>query len=196
MGLRFAKWRAAFRIDASKYAIVRNCELMADYAKACQEEGLVPIVEPELMLDGDYNIEDSAIVTAKILRILFDKLSDREVNLAACVLKVNMVICGKQRGESSPEEVGEWTAKVLKENVPDNLAGVVFLSGGQTPAQATANLEAIIKNGPYPWPLSFSFARAFQDPAIIAWKGDNANKKVAQEAFLERLKANTAVLKQ
>lgn len=193
-GLRFAKWRAAFRIDASMYAVQRNAEIMASYAKACQEEGLVPIVEPELLLDGDYNIEDSAIVTAKILGVLFDKLIEAKVDLAACILKVNMVISGKQRGESTPEEVGEWTAKILKENIPKELAGVVFLSGGQTPEQATANLAAILARGPYPWPVTFSFARAFQEPALEAWKGDNSNKKAAQEAFLARLKANTAIL--
>lgn len=195
MGLRFAKWRAAFRIDASLYAIRRNAEIMADYAKACQEEGLVPVVEPELLLDGDYNIEDSAIVTTKILGILFNELETAKVDLSACILKVNMIISGKLRGESTPEEVGEWTAKVLKENVPKELAGVVFLSGGQTPEQATNNLHEIIARGPYPWPLTFSFARAFQDPAIEVWKGDNANKKSAQEAFLRRLEANREALR-
>ena len=194
-GLRFAKWRAAFRIDASRYAIRENARRMAAYAKACQEEGLVPIVEPELLMDGDYNIDDSAIVTSKILDILFDELERSRVDLSACILKVNMVIGGTQREISSPEAVGEKTAEVLKSHVPKNLAGVVFLSGGQTPEQSTENLASIMNHAPYPWPVTFSFARALQDPALSAWGGYDANKSAARDAFLARLKANVAALK-
>ena len=204
MGLRFAKWRAAFEIhlneagDAitpSERAIDENCRILAEYAKNCQSAGLVPIVEPEVVYDGYYSIEKSTEVTAKILDRLFVSLADFGVNLRACILKCNMVIAGKQFGSSSPDEVGRATSIVLKEHVPEDLAGIVFLSGGQTVEQATDNLAEIIKNGPYPWPVTFSFARALQDPALFTWKGDNANTEAAKEAFKNRLIANTDALK-
>ncbi len=204
MGLRFAKWRAAFEIHLneagdiitpSERAVEENCRILAEYAKECQSAGLVPIVEPEVVYDGYYSLEKSAEVTAKILDKLFNELSSFEVNLRACILKCNMVIAGKQFSISSPEEVGEATAKVLKEHVPEELAGVVFLSGGQTVEQATDNLAAVVKNGPFPWPVTFSFARALQDPALFTWKGDNANSGAAKEAFKARLIANTDALK-
>ena len=205
MGLRFAKWRAAFelRINHSSDiltptddAINQNCQALARYAKACQQAGLVPIVEPEVVYDGYYNIKQSAEVTGKILHALFSALNEHNVNLKACILKVNMILAGKQYdAQSIPSEVGEATAEVLKDNVPSDLAGVVFLSGGQTVEQATDNLAAIIQHGPFPWPVTFSFARALQDPALYAWRGDNANADSAREAFLARLIANTEALK-
>lgn len=204
MGLRFAKWRAAFEIHInesggvitpSEMAIEENCRILAEYAKECQSAGLVPIVEPEVVYDGYYGIDKSEEVTAKILDKLFATLADFGVNLRACILKCNMVIGGKQFGESTPEEVGEATAKVLKEHVPSELAGVVFLSGGQTVEQATNNLAAVIKNGPFDFPVTFSFARALQDPALFTWKGDNANAEAAKEAFKARLIANTDALR-
>ena len=204
MGLRFAKWRAAFEIHInesnevitpSDMAIEENCRILAEYAKECQSAGLVPIVEPEVVYDGYYGIDKSEEVTAKIIDKLFAILADFGVNLRACILKCNMVIGGKQFGESTPEEVGEATAKVLKEHVPSELAGVVFLSGGQTVEQATANLAAVIKNGPFDYPVTFSFARALQDPALFTWKGDNANVEAAKEAFKARLIANTDALR-
>ena len=204
MGLRFAKWRAAFEIHVnevgeiitpSEMAIEENCRILAEYAKECQSAGLVPIVEPEVVYDGYYGIDKSAEVTAKILDKLFATLTDFGVNLKACVLKCNMVLAGKQFGDSTPDEVGEATARVLKEHVPSELAGVVFLSGGQTVEQATDNLAKVIENGPFEFPVTFSFARALQDPALFAWKGDNANTEVAKEAFKARLVANTDVLR-
>lgn len=204
MGLRFAKWRAAFEIRTNDngdiltptdYAIHENCQILAEYAKACQTAGLVPIVEPELVYDGNYSIEQSAVTTAKILDVLFAELNNQDINLKACILKVNMVLAGKQQGnQSTPEEVGEKTAEILKNHVPAELAGIVFLSGGQTPEQATNNLAAIVKHGPYPWPVTFSFARALQDPALFTWAGDNNNAEKARQAFLDRLIANTKVL--
>ena len=204
LGLRFAKWRAAFEIRLSEsgdiltptdHAIEENCRILAEYAKYCQSAGLVPIVEPEVVYDGYYGIEQSAEVTGKILDCLFQKLSDNNVNLKACILKTNMILAGKQlENQSTPEEIGKETAKVLKEHVPESLAGIVFLSGGQTPDQATENLSAIEKNGPFPWPLTFSFARALQDPALYAWAGDNNNADSARAAFKERLIANSKVL--
>ncbi len=199
MGLRFAKWRAAFNITdstPSDECITENCRILAEYAKKCQSAGLVPIVEPEVVYDGYYTIEQSASVTGKILRALFLELANWQVNLKACILKVNMVLAGKKyEVQSTPDEVGAKTAEVLKNYVPADLAGVVFLSGGQTVEQATDNLAAVIKNGPFPWPVTFSFARALQDPALFTWQGDNANADNARAAFKARLVANTDALK-
>ena len=205
MGLRFAKWRAAFEVrfgengellTPSDQAISENCHILAEYAKKCQDNNIVPIVEPELVYDGNYSINQSADITAKILDNLFIKLEEAHINLKACILKANMVIAGKQFSQpSTSEEVGIKTAEVLKNHVPAALAGVVFLSGGQTPEQATENLNAVLKNGPFPWPVTFSFARALQDPALYAWKGDNNNIEAAQKAFGLRLQANCNVLK-
>ena len=205
MGLRFAKWRAAFevRLDENgnlltptEHAINENCRILAEYAKKCQENNLVPIVEPELVYDGNYSIEQSATITSQILDSLFNALRDSHVNFKACLLKVNMILAGKQFDTAStPAENGIKTAEVLKNHVPADLAGVVFLSGGQTPEQATENLDEILKNGPFPWPVTFSFARALQDPALYAWVGDNNNTKIAQDAFTARLKANCETLK-
>ena len=204
MGLRFAKWRAAFSLTISPEgniitptheAISENCRILAEYAKDCQSAGLVPIVEPELVYDGEYPIEKCAEVTGKILGQLFVSLHDFGVNLRATILKVNMVQAGKKyHTQSTPSEVGKATADILKNHVPSELAGIVFLSGGQTPEQATANLSAIVENGPFPWPVTFSFARALQDPALFTWKGDNNNAEIAKKAFAERLLANTEVL--
>ena len=204
MRLRFTKWRAAFelRLDEtgevltpSDHAINENCRILAEYAKLVQEADMVPIVEPEVVYDGYYNQEQCAAVTGKILDALFGKLSEAGVDLAACILKVNMVLAGKQYDtQSTPEEVGRETAKVLKDHVPSELAGVVFLSGGQTVEQATDNLAEIIKNGAFCWPVTFSFARALQDPALYAWAGDNNNIDKAKSAFLERLILNCKAL--
>ena len=195
MGLRFAKWRAAFTMTPSDYAVEENCRILAEYASACQSAGLVPIVEPELVYDGNYSIDENAKVTGKILDCLFEQLNNFGVNLKACILKTNMVLAGKQyQTPSTPTEVGRFTAETLKNHVPKELAGIVFLSGGQTPEQATDNLAEVFKNGPFPWPITFSFARALQDPALYAWAGDNKNNEKARQAFLDRLIANTTVL--
>ena len=198
-GLRFCKWRAAFEIDLgkpSKMAMLKNCQLLAEYAKICQDNNLVPIVEPEVVYDGNYTLQQSADVTGRVLDTLFDELAKAGVKLDATILKVNMVLAGKKYPiQSTPEEVGRATAEVLKSHVPENVAGVVFLSGGQTVEQATANLQAIVNNGPYPWPLTFSFSRALQMPALETWKGDNENIPAAQDAFKARLVANIEALK-
>ncbi len=199
MGARFAKWRAAFEItdnSPSDAAIKKNCEILADYARDCQAANIVPIVEPEVVYDGDYPIKKNIDYTSKILDQLFDELTRKQINLAGCILKVNMVLAGKrQEKQSTPAEVGQATAKVLKEHVPQELAGVVFLSGGQSVTQATENLHEVIKNGPFPWTVTFSYARALQDPALQAWQGDNTNADSARQAFRERLIANTNALK-
>ena len=204
MGLRFAKWRAAFSLTLdqdgkiltpSDFAIEENCRILAEYATKCQSAGIVPIVEPELVYDGNYSLDQSAEATSRVLDTLMKTLQNFGVNLRACVLKVNMVIAGKQYGTlSTPEEVGRATAEILKNHVPAELAGIVFLSGGQTPEQATANLAAVLQNGPFPWPITFSFARALQDPALHAWAGNNDNVEAAKKVFQERLEENTKIL--
>lgn len=203
-GLRFAKWRAALEIRVSnggeiitpsEKAIAENCRILAEYAAECQRAGLVPMVEPEVVYNGYYSLGQCAEVTGRVLDTLFQKLRETGVNLRACILKVNMVINGKNYGQAaSATEVGVATAEVLKAHVPEELAGVAFLSGGQTAEQATANLAEVEKQGPFPWPVTFSFARALQEPALAAWRGDPAKTGVAQEAFLARLKANTEAL--
>ena len=198
MGLRFAKWRAAFEVTETtptKNAILKNCEILADYALMCQRARIVPIVEPEVVHDGDYSIEKCAAVTGIILKELFEQLKLREVQLSGAILKVNMVLAGgKYETQSTPEEVGDWTAKVLKRYCPKELAGVVFLSGGQGVEEATKNLQAVTNNGPFPWPVTVSFARALQAPALEAWKGDNKNADAARSAFKERLVENCKAL--
>ena len=204
MGLRFAKWRAAFNLTLDEngeiltptaHAIEENCRILAEYAKKCQSAGLVPIVEPELVYDGNYSIDHSALITGKILDTLIETLKNFGINLRACIIKTNMVLAGKKWSEqSTPSEVGRATAKVLKDHVPSEIAGIVFLSGGQTPEQATDNLAATLEEGPFPWPLTFSFARALQDPALYAWAGNNQNEEAAKNAFLARLKLVASTL--
>ena len=204
-GLRFAKWRAAFEIRLNHHgnlltptdnAIKQNCQILAKYASDCQAANIVPIVEPEIVHAGYYSLDTCATTTAKILDQLFVALHDQNVNLRACILKVNMVLAGQYyETQSTPTEVGQATADVLRAHVPNDLAGVVFLSGGQTYEQATNNLAEIIKHGPFPWPVTFSFARALQDPALYAWQGDNSNTEKARQAFADRLIANTNALK-
>ena len=199
MGARFAKWRAAFEQtdhSPSETAIKKNCEILAQYASDCQAAKIVPIVEPELVYDGYYTIEQNIESTGKILDQLFIELKARNVDLAGCILKVNMVLAGKKyEKQSTPAEVGKATAQVLREHVPSELAGIVFLSGGQSVTQATENLQAVTNNGPFPWNVTFSFARALQDPALQAWQGNNENADAAREAFRKRLIANTNALK-
>ncbi len=204
MGLRFAKWRAAFNLTLSEEGdiitpsaenVIENSRILAEYAKKCQSAGIVPIVEPEVVYDGYYPIEKSADITGKILDCLFEHLGKFDVDLKACILKVNMVLAGKKyETQSTPEEVGLATATTLKNHVPSDLAGVVFLSGGQTVEQATDNLASVTKNGPFPWPVTFSFARALQDPALFTWKGDSSNADAARDAFKDRLIKNCDAL--
>lgn len=205
LGLRFAKWRAAFRIEYSESgemltpsaeAIQRNASALAQYARACQAAGLVPIVEPEVLHEGHYGIDACAEATRKVWRGLFQALAAEEVDLTACILKCNMILSGSEwEAQSDAQTVGEWTARLLREEVPAELAGVVFLSGGQAPERATANLAAVCAQPDLPWPVTFSFGRALQDPAAKIWAGETANTEEAQEALRERLRANAEVLK-
>ena len=203
MGLRFAKWRAAFTVKVENEKIIlptseainKNCEILARYAKACQIVGLVPIVEPEVVHDGDYSIEACAEVTGRVLDKLFEELHRFDVALPGCILKCNMVLPGKDYDvKSTTDEIGAKTAIILKEHVPKDLAGVVFLSGGQSPEEATENLKAVLKNGPFPWNVTFSFARALQEPALKAWAGEHKNTRRGQSALLDRLVANQKAL--
>lgn len=200
MGARFAKWRAAFEMNQelkpSQMAIEKNAEILAQYALDCQNAGIVPIVEPELVYDGYYTIDQNVEYTGKILDALFAAMRNKGVNNAGAILKVNMVLAGKKyETQSTPAEVGKATADVLRDHVPSDLAGVVFLSGGQTVEQATENLQEVTNNGPFPWPVTFSYARALQDPALKAWQGNNDNADAAREGFKARLIANCNALK-
>ena len=195
MGLRFAKWRAAFLATPSMAVIKENCRILAEYAAISQSAGIVPIVEPEVVYDGSHNLETCERATGRVLDELFKALNRRGVNLKACILKCNMVLAGKDFEEqSTPDEVGRATARVLRAYVPSKLAGIVFLSGGQTPEQATENLKAVSKRKPFPWGVTFSFSRALQGPALEAWAGDNNNRAAAWNALSDRLAANTDAL--
>ena len=198
-GIRFCKWRATFEIDLGKpseMAVSKNCEQMAEYAKICQDNNLVPIVEPEVLYDGNYTLEQCADASSKILDALFDECAKAGVKLDSLIVKTSMILAGKKYPiQSTAEEVGHKTAAVLRSHIPENVAGVVFLSGGQTVDQATANLAEIEKTGPYPWPTTFSFARALTQPALDAWQGNKENIAKAQGALKDCLIANAKVLK-
>ena len=204
MGLRFSKWRAAFEIKLNNSGSIatptmagvkENCRILAEYAILSQSAGLVPIVEPEVVYDGDYTIEQCAKVTSRVLEELFKALDRHGVNLKACILKCNMILAGKkQEFGSTPDDVARATIRILRSYVPLDLAGIVFLSGGQTPEQATENLAAIMNRQPFAWDITFSFARALQGPALEAWHGDNANIREAQGVLLERLTENCRAL--
>lgn len=199
-GLDFAKWRVAFTVDVekdypSRAAIAANVQILARYAKLCQNYGIVPIVEPEVIFDGNHSAKDCRIATGRILLDLFDELKLFEVDLTATILKVNMVLAGKNfELPSSPREVASETVNVLKKCVPKKLAGIVFLSGGQTVQQATDNLQAITNLGPFDWGVTYSYARALQEPAMKAWAGKDENVRVAQLAFMDRVSANSHAL--
>lgn len=197
-GARFAKWRAVITIGSgipSKACISTNAHALARYAALCQEAGIVPIVEPEVLIDGDHTIEQSYEATTAILKKMFEEAKDQDVLLEGMILKASMVIAGKSAAhQSTPEEVAEQTTKCLLENVPHNLAGVVFLSGGQGDEQATANLNAMNKIPNLPWALTFSYSRAIQNPVLKIWAQDTSsdeNTTKAREALLFRTKMNS-----
>ncbi|HWH11328.1 MAG TPA: class I fructose-bisphosphate aldolase [Solirubrobacteraceae bacterium] len=194
MGAKFAKFRAVIHIGdglPTDYAIGVNAHALARYAALCQEAGIVPIVEPEVLMDGDNTIEVCEEVTTTTLRRVFAELQDQRVSLELMLLKPNMVVSGKKCPvQASVEEVAEATVRCFRRVVPSAVPGIVFLSGGQTPELASAHLNAINKLGPQPWRLSFSFGRALVDPALAAWVGDEANRSAAQDALLERTRAN------
>ncbi len=196
LGAAFAKWRAVITIKGdslpTQACIVANAHALARYAALCQEVGLVPMVEPEIMLDGDHSIERCHQVTAETLKELFRQLNEQGVLLEGTILKVSMVLAGnKASTQSSMAEIAQHTVKCLTENVPHNLAGVVFLSGGQSEEASTLNLDAMNRLGSLPWPLSFSYGRGIQAPALELWAKDTkANVASAQAVLVHRSKMN------
>jgi fructose-bisphosphate aldolase class I len=153
---------------------------------------VVPIVEPEVLMDGNHSIERCAEVTEAVLHEVFHALHRHRVVLEHALLKPSMVVAGKEQGKAKPAEVAEWTLRILKRTVPAAVPGIFFLSGGQTPAEASANLDAMNRLGTQPWQLSFSYGRALQDPAMKAWKGQAANARETQGALLKRARLNGA----
>ncbi|MDQ2995361.1 MAG: fructose-bisphosphate aldolase class I, partial [Pseudomonadota bacterium] len=198
-GARFAKWRAVYNIGAGcpSYVSIRaNADGLARYAAICQANGIVPIVEPELLMDGDHSLEQCAQITEWALKEVFDALFVYGVKLEYIILKPSMVIAGnKHAKQSTPEEVATATLTVLKRTVPAAVPSINFLSGGQTPEQATANLDAMNKIGNNPWYLSFSYGRALQEPALESWHGKANNVQNAQAALFTRAKLNSAATK-
>jgi fructose-bisphosphate aldolase, class I len=190
LGARFAKWRAVITIGhglPTPGCIAANAHALARYAALCQEGGLVPIVEPEVLMDGDHSIETCFAVTVTTWRRVFAELAEQRVQLEAMVLKPSMILPGKQHSaQASVDEVAEATVRGLRETVPAAVPGIAFLSGGQSPELATRHLQAINRVGPQPWPLTFSYGRALQDPALSAWKGEARNVGQAQAALLDR----------
>lgn len=201
LGARAAKWRAVFNISEStptEQNILFDSIQLARYAALAQSAGIVPIVEPEVIYKGSHDIARAEVVTTQVLTKLFEILTWYQVDLKAVILKSSMVLAGSENegGDSSPEEVAEATVRTFDNAVPEEVPGIVFLSGGQTPEQATANLNAIAKiekdRGGLPWELAFSFSRGLEQPVQEAWRGRPENIPLAQEALLKRLTLNVA----
>ena len=194
LGAKFTKWRAVIKIGngiPTQECIDANMKALADYAKIVQNNNMVPMVEPEVLMDGDHSVQSCFEATAKCLKTLFSMLNANDVSLKGTILKPNMVVSGTEAPiQASVSEVAELTLKVLKENVPSDLAGIAFLSGGQSDLLATEHLDAMNKLGKLPWPLSFSYGRALQQPALKAWMGQSDNKEAAQKAFSHRALMN------
>ena len=196
LGARFTKWRAVIEIGdglPSAYCVHVNAHALARYAALSQEAGLVPIVEPEVLMDGDHTIERCYEVTEATLEAVFNDLFSQRVVYERMLLKPNMVLPGKDCPEqAAPEQVAEATVRCFRSVVPAAVPGIVFLSGGQSDEQATANLNALNAIGPHPWQLSFSYGRALQSPALKAWKGEEGNLAAGQDAFAHRARLNGA----
>ncbi len=193
-GARFAKWRAVITIGAdipTDFCLLANAHALARYAALCQEANIVPIVEPEVLMDGPHTLERCENVTGAALDALFDQLDRHRVKLTGIILKPNMVISGTECPQrAGVQEVAEATVRCLKAHVPEALPGIAFLSGGQSAEEATAHLSAMNSMGGYPWQLTFSYGRALQAPALSAWHGDPANYQAGQEALLKRARLN------
>jgi fructose-bisphosphate aldolase class I len=196
LGAKFAKWRAVITIGdgiPTYTCLQANGHALARYAALCQEAEIVPIVEPEVLLDGNHTIEQCQEVTEKTLKITFTELFLQRVHLEGMILKPSMVVSGKDNPrQAGVEEVAERTIQCLKRTVPAAVPGIAFLSGGQSAVSATEHLNAMNKVGPHPWQVSFSYARALQDPALKAWKGEAGNVATAQRIFYHRAKMNSA----
>jgi fructose-bisphosphate aldolase class I len=194
LGARFAKWRAVIDIGPgipSAFAVHANAHALARYAALCQENDIVPIVEPEVLMDGAHSLERCAEVTEAVLDSVFRQLFEQRVLLEGMVLKPNMVISGKKAAERArPEAVAEATVRVLKRHVPPAVPGIAFLSGGQSPTEATLHLSLMNRFGALPWALTFSYGRALQDTALKAWGGVAANFSAGQQEFARRARLN------
>jgi fructose-bisphosphate aldolase class I len=194
-GARFTKWRAVIRIGAgtpSRRALAANAHTLARYAALAQEAGLVPIVEPEVLMEGKHCMERCAEVTEATLRAVFRELIEQGVLLEGIVLKPNMIVAGIESSQQAGvETVAAATIGVLRRTVPAAVPGIAFLSGGQSPELATAHLAAMVAMGPHPWELTFSFGRALVDPALHAWRGDPDRVVAGQEALAARSRANS-----
>jgi fructose-bisphosphate aldolase class I len=197
MGARFAKWRAVIRITDSLPSVAcvsANAHALARYAALCQEQQVVPIVEPEVLMNGAHGIERCEEVTGRVLHVVFQALFEQGVSLESMLLKPSMVIAGKDCSrQASVQEVATATLRCLRRHVPAAVPGIVFLSGGQKDKLATEHLNAINRlPGPKPWKLSFSYGRALQDAALEAWHGRDENLRAGQEAFHDRARCNGA----
>ncbi|OGQ78549.1 MAG: fructose-bisphosphate aldolase [Deltaproteobacteria bacterium RIFCSPLOWO2_12_FULL_57_22] len=196
LSARFAKWRAVIAIGEgipTRGCIEANAHALARYAALCQEAGLVPIVEPEVLIDGDHTIERCEEVEEATLKCVFSELLEHRVAFEGMLLKPSMVLSGKEcPKQASVEEVARATMRCLRRVVPAAVPGIVFLSGGQSAERATEHLNAMNAMGGHPWEVSFSYARALQDPALKAWKGEAANLPAAQKIFYHRAKCNGA----
>jgi fructose-bisphosphate aldolase, class I len=196
LGARFAKWRATYSIAAelpSEYCVWVNAHALARYAALCQEAGLVPIVEPEVLMDGDHDIHLSSRTTGRVLQAVYTELHDQRVDLRGTLLKPNMVLSGYGATErASVRAVAEATLECFYRHVPAAVPGIVFLSGGQSDEDATAHLNAMNALGSHPWQLSFSYGRALQAPTLKAWRGKAENVEAGQRAFFHRAKMNSA----
>ena len=194
LGAKFTKWRAVINIGEgmpSSEAISANMEALADYAKIVQNNNMVPVVEPEVLMDGTHSIDDCYDATSSCLESLFSKLTDKGVDITGTILKPNMVTSGSNASnQASIQEVAQRTVDCLKANVPESLPGITFLSGGQSDVDATAHLDAMNKIGGFNWKLSFSYGRALQQPALKAWMGQSENGSLAQEALSHRALMN------
>ena len=195
LGAKFCKWRSVTTIGEgipTEANIRQNAKDLAAYALVCQRNGLVPMVEPEVLIEGNHTIEQAEAASEKILTVLFEELKKAGVALEGTILKTSMVISGKDSGKKdSPEEVAAATLRTFKKVLPNDLAGEAFLSGGQGDVQATENLNAMHASGRLPWPVTFSFARALQDAATKTWAGSQKNLAAAQRVFLHRAKMNS-----
>ena len=194
LGAKFTKWRAVIKISddiPTDECIQANMEALAKYAKIVQDNNMVPMVEPEVLMDGNHSIEKCYEVTSKSLKMLFKCLKDEGVNIGGTILKPNMVTSGSiAESQASIQKVAEMTVQCLKENVPSDLPGITFLSGGQSDVNATAHLDAMNKIGGFSWKLSFSYGRALQQPSLKAWLGKEENITKAQEALSQRALMN------
>jgi fructose-bisphosphate aldolase, class I len=196
LGARFAKWRAVIDIGGgipTSFCIDANAHALARYAALAQEAGLVPIVEPEILMDGDHTIERCYDATLATLRALFDQLNAHRVSLEGTLLKTNMVLSGKDaKQQATSVQIAEETLRCFRNSVPAAIPGIVFLSGGQADVPATENLNEMNKLGPHAWELSFSYGRALQAPALKAWKGEPSNVEAGQKELLHRAICNGA----